>query len=265
MPRYPSSVDREALKKLLEEVRLRRVSVAQAEERLRHLPVEDLGFASIDTHRSLRRGFPETVYGPGQSAAQILAIVSRLRAAGQTALVTRVGPEVHAIVRREHERAEYHPEARALVVRTGPKRKGRSGVVVLTAGTTDVGVAEEAALTAELMGEQVRRIYDVGIAGLHRLLAHRRTLTRANVVIAIAGMEGALPSVVAGLVSCPVIAVPTSVGYGTGAGGFAALLAMLNSCAPGVAVVNIDNGHGAGCLASLINRRIYGPKSLASG
>ena len=263
MPRYPSSVDRDALKKLLEDVRGRRVSVASAEERLRQLPTDEIGFASIDTHRNLRRGFPETVYGPGKSIEQITAIVSRLHAAGQTALVTRVGPEAHAAVRRRHAKAEYHAEARALVLRSGPKRKGRPGVVILTAGTTDVGVAEEAALTAELMGEQVHRIYDVGIAGLHRLLAHGKSLTKANVVVAIAGMEGALPSVVAGLVACPVIAVPTSVGYGAGAGGFAALLAMLNSCAPGVAVVNIDNGHGAGCIASLINRRVRASKSLA--
>jgi NCAIR mutase (PurE)-related protein len=255
-------VDRGALRKLLEEVRRRRLSVADAEARLRHWPVEDLGFASIDTHRVLRRGFPETVYGPGKTTEQIVAIVSRLHAAGQTALVTRVGPEAHAAVRRHHASAEYHADARALVLRSGPKRPGRPGVVVLTAGTTDLAVAEEAALTAEIMGESVRRIYDVGIAGIHRLLAHLDALTKANVIVAIAGMEGALPSVVAGLVSCPVIAVPTSVGYGAGAGGFAALLAMLNSCASGVTVVNIDNGHGAGCAASLINRRCRPQKTL---
>ena len=256
-------MNRDALKKLLEEVRSGRLSVGKAGERLRHFPVEDLGFASLDTHRALRRGFPETVYGPGKSIEQILAIVERLHAVGQTALVTRVGPEAHAAVRARHPQVEYHAEARALVLRSGPKRRGRPGVVVMTAGTTDIAVAEEAALPAELMGEQVRRIYDVGIAGLHRLLSHRGTLTKANVVVAVAGMEGALPSVVAGLVDCPVVAVPTSVGYGAGAGGFAALLAMLNSCAPGVAVVNIDNGHGAGCLASLINRRCKSPKTLA--
>jgi NCAIR mutase (PurE)-related protein len=256
-------VDRVSLNKLLEQVRSGRLSVAAATERLRHFPVEELGFASLDTHRTLRRGFPETVYGPGKSSAQILEIVTRLHAAGQTALVTRVGPEVHAAVAKRHPAAEYHAEARALVVRAGPKRRGRPGVVVMTAGTTDIGVAEEAALTAELMGEQVRRIYDVGVAGLHRLLSHRRTLTKANVVVAVAGMEGALPSVVAGLVDCPVIAVPTSVGYGAGAGGIAPLLAMLNSCAPGLAVVNIDNGHGAGCLAALINRRCRSSKKLA--
>ena len=256
-------MNRDVLKQLLQDVRSGRLSVEKAGERLRHLPVLDLGFASLDTHRTLRRGFPETVYGPGKSIEQIVAIVSKLHAAGQTALVTRVGPEAHAAVLRRHKSAEYHPEARALVLRSGPKRRGRPGIVIMTAGTTDIGVAEEAALTAELMGEQVNRIYDVGIAGLHRLLSHRETLTKANAVVAVAGMEGALPSVVAGLVDCPVIAVPTSVGYGAGAGGFAALLAMLNSCAPGVAVVNIDNGHGAGCLASLINRRSRTPKNLA--
>jgi NCAIR mutase (PurE)-related protein len=256
-------VNRDRLKQLLEDVREGRLSVAKAGERLRHLPVEDLGFATLDTHRSLRRGFPETVYGPGKTNDQILEIVTRLHASGQTALVTRVGPEVHAAVRRRHPTTEYHVEARALVLRSGSKRRGRPGIIIVTAGTTDIGVAEEAALTAELMGEQVRRIYDVGVAGLHRLLSHRDVLTKANVVVAVAGMEGALPSVVAGLVECPVIAVPTSVGYGAGAGGFAALLAMLNSCAPGVAVVNIDNGHGAGCLASLINRRSRSSKSLA--
>lgn len=256
-------MDRAALKTMLTAVRAGRLSVAAAAERLKHLPIDALGFASLDTHRSLRRGFPETVYGPGKSIEQIVAIVGRLAAARQTAMVTRVGPEVHAAVSRRHPKAEYHVEAHALVLRSGAQRKGRAGVVVLTAGTTDIGVAEEAALTAELMGEEVRRIYDVGVAGLHRLLSHRETLAKANVIVAVAGMEGALPSVVAGLVDCPVVAVPTSVGYGAGAGGFAALLAMLNSCAPGVAVVNIDNGHGAGCLASLINRRCKPSKSLA--
>jgi NCAIR mutase (PurE)-related protein len=251
------------LKQLLEDVRSGRLSVGAAGRTLRDLPAAQLGFASVDTHRALRRGFPETVYGPGKSIEQIVAIVTKLHAAKQTALVTRVGPEVHAAVRERHPKAEYHAEARALVLRSGSIRKGRPGVVVMTAGTTDIGVAEEAALTAELMGERVRRIYDVGIAGLHRLLSHREALTKANVIVAVAGMEGALPSVVAGLVACPVVAVPTSVGYGAGAGGFAALLAMLNSCAPGVAVVNIDNGHGAGCIASLINRRSRSAKTLA--
>jgi NCAIR mutase (PurE)-related protein len=248
-------VDRASIGKLLRDVRGGRVSVTEAERRLRHLPTADLGFATVDTHRAIRRGFPETVYGPGKSIEQIVAIVDRLNAAGQTTMVTRVSPDAYAAVHALHRRAEYHAEARAIVLRAGAKPRARTGVVVMTAGTTDIGVAEEAALTAELMGERVKRIYDVGVAGLHRLLAHRAALAAANVIVAVAGMEGALPSVVAGLVDCPVIAVPTSVGYGAGAGGFAALLAMLNSCSPGVAVVNIDNGHGAGCLASLINRK----------
>jgi NCAIR mutase (PurE)-related protein len=248
-------LNRSSIAKLLEEVRDGRLDVAAAERKLRDLPLVDLGFATLDTHRALRRGFPETVYGPGKSVKQIVAIIDRLVAAGQPAMVTRVGPEAYAAARRRHPRAEYHAEARALVVRTGTKQPLRPGVVVVTAGTTDIGVAEEAAITAEVMGEEVHRIYDVGVAGLHRLLARANELAAANVIVAVAGMEGALPSVVAGLVACPVIAVPTSVGYGAGAGGFAALLAMLNSCSPGIAVVNIDNGHGAGCLASLINRK----------
>jgi NCAIR mutase (PurE)-related protein len=256
-------MNRPGLKKLLADVRSGRLSIAKAEERLRHFPLVDMGFATLDAQRALRRGFPETVFGPGKTVEQIVTIVSRLHAAGQTALVTRVGPEAHAAVSSRHPKAEYHAAARALVLRAGPKRRGRDGVVLVTAGTTDIGVAEEAALTAELMGERVHRIYDVGIAGLHRLLSHHETLTKANVIVAVAGMEGALPSVVAGLVDCPVVAVPTSVGYGAGSGGFAALFAMLNSCSPGVAVVNIDNGHGAGCLASLINRRCRRSKSLA--
>ena len=249
---------RDAIAKLLRDVRSGRVSVAAAERRLRALPMDEMGFATLDTHRALRRGFPETVYGPGKSIDQIVAIVDRLVASGQTAMVTRVGPEVFDAVRAAHSGARYHDAARTLVVRQGKPGRGRAGVVVLTAGTTDIGVAEEAAITAEVMGERVQRIYDVGVAGIHRLLAHRRALARARVIVAVAGMEGALPSVVAGLVSCPVIAVPTSVGYGAGAGGFAALFAMLNSCSPGISVVNIDNGHGAGVLASLINRQASG-------
>lgn len=241
--------------KLLTGVRAGRVSVGEAAERLRLLPAEELGFATLDTHRALRRGLPETVYGTGKSAEQIAAIVDALHGAGQTAVVTRATPDAFAAVRARHARARYHEDARTIVVANGSRTKPRPGVIVLTAGTTDIPIAEEAAVTAETMGEGVRRIYDVGVAGLHRLLSHRRTLSKANVIVAVAGMEGALPSVVAGLVDCPVIAVPTSVGYGAGAGGLAALLAMLNACAPGVAVVNIDNGHGAGCLASLINRR----------
>ena len=247
-------MDRRALKKLLEQVRGGAVTVAAAEERLRHFPMDELGFAAVDTHRALRRGFPETVYGPGKTSAQILAIVSKLHAAAQTALVTRVGPETHAVVASRHPEAEYHAEARALVLRSGPKWKGRPGVVVMTAGTTDIGVAEEAALTAELMGEQVRRVYDVGVAGLHRLLAVAGDIGAADAVIVIAGMEGALASVVGGLTGSPVIAVPTSVGYGASLAGVTALLAMLSACAPGITVVGIDNGYGAACAVA----RLFG-------
>lgn len=246
-------MDRTSLRKILRQVRSGAMAIEAAEERIRDLPVDEMAFATLDLHRVLRRGFPEAVYGSGKTPEQIAAIVERLRRAGQTALVTRVTPEARNAVAALHPDVEYHAEARALVVRSAPRTRARPGVVVVTAGTSDLPVAEEAALTAELMGQQVTRVHDVGVAGLHRLLGHRRTLTTARVIVAVAGMEGALPSVVAGLVDCPVVAVPTSTGYGTGLGGVAALLSMLNSCSPGVAVVNIDNGYGAGCLAALIN------------
>ncbi len=246
-------MDRAGLEALLQEVRSGTVDVEDAVERIRRLPADEMAFATLDLHRALRRGFPEAVYGAGKTPEQIAAIVERMRRAGQTALVTRVGPEVRDAVARLYPDVEYHQEARALVLRSAQPPRSRPGVVVVTAGTSDLPVAEEAALTAELLGQGVVRIHDVGVAGLHRLLAHREALTSARVIVAVAGMEGALPSVVAGLVDCPVVAVPTSTGYGTGLGGVAALLAMLNSCSPGVAVVNIDNGYGAGCLAALIN------------
>ena len=247
-------MDRDAWRDLLTKVRAKKLTVDAAMERLRAAPTGDLGFATLDLHRALRRGFPEAVYGAGKTADQIVAIVGRLAAAAQDALVTRVSPEVFDTVARIHPRAEYHTLARAIVLRAKRSRPGRPGVVIMTAGTSDLPVAEEAALTAELMGEQVTRVNDVGVAGLHRLLRHEKTMAEARVIVVVAGMEGALPSVVAGLVGCPVVGVPTSQGYGTGAGGYAALLAMLNSCAAGVAVVNIDNGYGAGVLASQINR-----------
>jgi hypothetical protein len=230
------------------------MSVEEALEQMRAEPIADLGFANLDLHRAVRRGFPEVVFGAGKTTEQLVAIVNRLHAAGQTVLVTRVGPEAYEAVREHHPRTEYHPEARALVLRSGRRRPGRAGVVVMTAGTSDIGVAEEAAVTAEVMGNKVKRIYDVGVAGIHRLMAHRETLQRAKVVVVAAGMEGALPSVVTGLTDCPVIGVPTSTGYGEGGQGRAALLAMLNSCAGGLTVVNIDNGFGAGYAAALINR-----------
>lgn len=246
-------MERDDLKRILDRVRSGRLSVGRALERIRQSPVEELGFATLDLHRAVRRGFPEVVFGEGKTEEQIVAITVRLHQAGQTVLVTRVGPEVHQAVAGVIPKAEYHSLARALVVRRGRGRRGRSGILVVTAGTSDIGVAEEAALTAELMGNHVERVYDVGVAGLHRLMEHREKLLGARVIVVVAGMEGALPSVVAGLTDCPVIGVPTSTGYGAGARGEAALLAMLNSCASGLTVVNIDNGYGAGYAAGLVN------------
>jgi len=250
-------VERDRVRRLLRDVREGKVSIDAAVDALRTGHVADMEFATLDLHRALRRGMPEAIYGAGKTPEQIDAIVARLHDAGQTVLVTRVGPEVHDRVVARHPMAEYHALARAVVVRpAGARRRpGRPGIVVLGAGTSDVPVAEEAALTAELMGNRVHRIHDVGVAGLHRMLAHREALLSANVLVVVAGMEGALPSVVAGLVDCPVIGVPTSTGYGSGEGGRAALLAMLNSCAGGLTVVNIDNGFGAGYAAGTINLR----------
>lgn len=248
-------MNRNAIRRLLREVKTGGVTVDDALERLRHLPLENLGFATLDHHRALRRGYPEVVYGQGKTAEQVVEIVSSLKEMGQTVLVTRVGADVHAAVRARHPTAVFHAVPRLVVVPAGRPPRPRPGILVLSAGTSDLPVAEEAAVTAEVLGNRVERAYDVGVAGLHRLLARKVALARARVIVAVAGMEGALPSVVAGLTDCPVIAVPTSTGYGAGAGGQAALLAMLNSCAGGIGVVNIDNGFGAGLLASMINRQ----------
>jgi NCAIR mutase (PurE)-related protein len=239
---------------LLIKVQQGELSVEQALEKLRLLPYEDLGFAKVDHHRRLRQGFPEVIYCPGKSVEQITAIARRLADSGGTVLATRAEAAVFEAVRLELPRAEYHAAARAIVIRGAHSCKPAGSIGVVTAGTADLPVAEEAALTAELMGGRVERIYDVGVAGLHRLMDKHEQLLQARVLVVAAGMEGALASVVGGLVSCPVIAVPTSVGYGAHFGGLAPLLAMLNSCAAGVAVVNIDNGFGAGYLAALINR-----------
>jgi pyridinium-3,5-biscarboxylic acid mononucleotide synthase len=220
---------------------------------LRTAPFDDLGFARVDTHRELRQGFPEVILGVGKTPAQIAAIAERIVGRGQALLVTRAQPEAYDAVRLVIPGAAYHPEARAITLVQGEIPRGHGTVLIACAGTSDLPVAEEAAVTAELMGNAIERAYDVGVAGLHRLLAEQARLQAARVVIVVAGMEGALPSVVAGLVKVPVIAVPTSIGYGASFGGIAALLGMLNSCANGVAVVNIDNGFGAGCMASLIN------------
>jgi NCAIR mutase (PurE)-related protein len=246
----------DSLRKLLETVRQGRLSIEDALGRLRDLPFEDLGFAKVDHHRELRTGYPEVIFGPGKTPKQIVEIARRLSRKSQNVLVTRVDADTAKIVKRAFRKAVYSETGRALtIVHRKPEIIGRGMILVVAAGTSDLSVAEEAALTAELMGNEVGRLHDVGVSGLHRLIAHSDVLRRASVLIVVAGMEGALPSVVAGLVDKPVIAVPTSVGYGASFGGMAALLAMLNSCAAGVTVVNIDNGFGAAVAAALINRR----------
>ena len=247
-------MDPRDLRKVLEEVREGRLSPAEAAERLKSLPFEDLGFAKLDHHRALRRGFGEVVYGGGKTDEQVVAIVERIASRGQSVLVTRTHPGVREALAARGIDARFHDAAACLTVTRTPPEPLPGRVAVVCAGTSDVPVAEEAALTAEFHGATVDRIHDVGVAGLHRLLDNAPTIRRASVVIVAAGMEGALPSVVGGLVDVPVIAVPTSVGYGASFQGLAALLAMLNSCASGVAVVNIDNGFGAGYLACSILR-----------
>jgi NCAIR mutase (PurE)-related protein len=247
-------LDAPRLRELLTELREGRLSVEEALGSLRDLPYEDLGFAKVDHHRELREGFPEVVLGTGKTPEQVAVITERLAARSGRVLVTRVTPEQFAAVAAQTPDAVYHRDARVITVERS-ERPRIPGVMVLCAGTADQPVSEEAALTAEMMGNAVERHYDVGVAGIHRLLDRVELLRRARALVVVAGMEGALPSVVAGLVSTPVIAVPTSVGYGASFGGLAALLGMLNSCAAGVAVVNIDNGFGAGYLAALINRR----------
>ncbi len=237
---------------LLEDVSAGRLGVEQALERLRRLPFEDLGFAKIDQHRALRAGAPEAIFCPGKTPDQVVAIARRLAEGHVNVLATRADASVAAAVTAAELPHAYHAEARLLVVRPAPT-EGVGLIAVVAAGTADLPVAEEAALVAEALGNRVERLHDCGVAGLHRLLAQWDTLAEAHVVIAVAGMEGALPSVVGGLVDRPVVAVPTSVGYGASLGGLAALLAMLNSCAPGVSVVNIDNGYGAAVQASRIN------------
>ncbi len=227
---------------------------AEGLKRLSDLPYEDLGFAKIDHHRSLRTGMPEVIYAAGKTDDQVAEIFVRMAQKGGNVLATRAAPSAAEAVRARLPHVVHHPVARTLFLRQQPSPALNGPVAVLCAGTSDLPVAEEAAITAEAMGNTVLRLYDVGVAGLHRLLAQRETLAQARVIIACAGMEGALPTVVAGLVRAPVIAVPTSVGYGAAFGGIAALLGMLNSCSPHVAVVNIDNGFGAACFASSILR-----------
>ena len=244
----------DSLRKIFEQVRSKKLSPDEAVERLRHMPFEDLGFAKVDHHRQLRTGMPEVVFGLGKTPAQTAQIFARLAAHEGNVLATRATEAQFAAVKKKVKKAEYRELARAIVLQRDHTKYGKGKIAVVSAGTSDIPVAEEAVVTAGLMGNDVEHLYDVGVAGIHRLLANREALTQARVIIVCAGMEGALPSVVGGLVGVPVIAVPTSVGYGAAFHGVAALLGMMNSCASNVSVVNIDNGFGAGYVASLINR-----------
>jgi NCAIR mutase (PurE)-related protein len=244
---------------LLEKIHRGDLTPEQGLEKLKFLPFEDLGFARVDHHRTLRQGFPEVIFSPGKKPEQIVAIVKSLLRQKSNILVTRSNVSVYKRVRRLTAKAEFHDSAQAISIVRDRGIYGDGVISVICAGTSDIPVAEEAALTARLMGNRVETAFDVGVAGLHRLLNIREALTRASVAVVVAGMEGALASVVGGLLSVPVIAVPTSVGYGSSMGGLSSLLAMLNSCASNVAVVNIDNGFGAGYVASLINRRRKAP------
>jgi hypothetical protein len=247
-------MDPRNLKELLEDVRQGMLSTEEAAARLATLPYEELGFAKIDHHRALRRGFPEAVFGAGKTPEQVAAIVEKVASRGQRVLVTRTTAEVHRAVQAVRPEARFHEAARCITVEGAPASTLPGTIAIVAAGTSDLPVAEEAAVTAAFHGASVERIYDVGVAGLHRLLDHAEAIRRADVVVVVAGMEGALPSVVAGLVDSPVLAVPTSVGYGASFHGLAALLAMLNSCSSGVGVLNIDNGFGAAHLSCLILR-----------
>jgi NCAIR mutase (PurE)-related protein len=247
----------EEILKLLHSVEQGKLSSQQALERLKHLPFEDLGFAKVDHHRALRQGYAEVIFGKGKTArhvAEIVRTMARQKDSRQNILVTRADAKMYAAVKRVQRTAKYHEVSGVITVERNRQITGKGTILVVSAGTSDIPVAEEALLTARIMGNRAEHLYDVGVAGIHRLLEHRLMLTEARVIICIAGMEGALPSVVGGLVGVPVIAVPTSTGYGASFGGVAALLGMLNSCASNVTVVNIDNGFGAACVASCINR-----------
>jgi len=243
-----------SIRRLLEQVRKGKLSPDDAVEKLRHLPFEDLGFAKVDHHRHLRVGMPEVIFSPGKTPHQVAEIFKRLAQHAPNVLATRASREQFLAVKKTVRGAKFDPTARAILLQRDSTVYGKGKITVISAGTSDMPVAEEAAITTQLTGNRVERIYDVGVAGIHRLLAHRKAIADSRVVIVCAGMEGALPSVVGGLVGVPVIAVPTSVGYGAAFQGLAALLGMMNSCASNVTVVNIDNGFGAGYVASLINR-----------
>jgi len=245
----------EMLKRLLRQVAEGKASVDSAFRKIRALPFESLGMASVDHHRSIRQGVPEVILGERKTAAQIIRIARAMRKSGADVLITRLDKGKLTAIRKQFRRADVYQEARCAVIRSARNVvNGKGNILVVTAGTSDIPVAEEAAVTAEFLGNRVERLYDVGVAGIHRLLMQKKALLSARVIVVVAGMEGALASVVGGLTDKPVIAVPTSVGYGASFGGVAALLGMLNSCAPTVAVVNIDNGFGAGVISSVINR-----------
>lgn len=249
-------MNEDRLKELLSDLKEGRLSLSEALEKLKNLPFEDIGFACVDHHRGLRRGYGEVIFGEGKDANDIVEIMKRMIEQEENILVTRISPEKAKIILKNFPEADYHQKARIITLQLKPvKERGRGRILVVSAGTSDIPVTEEAAVTASFMGNEVEMVHDIGVSGLHRLLAHRDKLSSASVIIVVAGMEGALPSVIGGLVDKPVIAVPTSIGYGASFGGLTALLGMLNSCASGVTVVNIDNGFGAGYAASLINRK----------
>jgi NCAIR mutase (PurE)-related protein len=241
------------LKELLNSVRVGNLSVEEAMDSLKNLPYEDIGFARIDHHRHLRTGFPEVVFCQGKSAVQVRQIIERIHNQKNNVLATRANEDIYALVRQVDERAEYNSAGKTIVIRNRKKKDPVGKVLIISAGTSDIPVAEEAAVTCDIMGSRIERLYDVGVAGIHRLLDQKALFDESRVIIVVAGMEGALASVVGGLVDKPIIAVPTSIGYGASLGGVAALLSMLNSCAAGVTVVNIDNGFGAARAAHLIN------------
>ncbi|MBM4310086.1 MAG: nickel pincer cofactor biosynthesis protein LarB [Deltaproteobacteria bacterium] len=243
------------IEKILQSVAEGAMTAASALERLKTLPFEDLGYAAVDHHRTIRQGFPEVIYGEGKTASQIIGIIGNMLPRKHPILATRIDADKAKQIRKRFPKAKYYPDSRVLTLISGKiPLQGKGLILVISAGTSDIPVAEEAFLTAQIMGNRVEYLYDVGVAGIHRLMSRTDKIREANVIIVVAGMEGALPSVVGGLVSRPVIAVPTSIGYGASFGGIAALLGMLNTCAAGVTVVNIDNGFGAGYFASLINR-----------
>jgi len=245
-----------ALKEFIEKIKDGKIEVDDAITRLRDLPYEDIGFASIDHHRALRRGFPEVIYGTGKKVEEIIEIIGKMVDKEENILVTRLTDDKARIIKDQFPQGGYFPNSKVFTLEVRPaEKRGKGTILVITAGTSDIPVAEEAAITARFMGNEVETLFDVGVSGLHRILGKRDALMEASVIVVVAGMEGALPSIVGGLVDKPVIAVPTSTGYGASFRGLSALLGMLNSCASGVTVVNIDNGFGAGYAASLINRR----------